>query len=178
MSQSDLFTEFKLKGFTLKNRIGVAPMTRMSSVADSIPRPDVLDFLVRRAQNGAAIVYTEAIVSDYESAQGYPGQARLVTQRQIDAWRPVVQAIRKEASVAVAQIFHCGRMAWPEVNPAKRIIAPSAVSPKQKNPLTGLLYSNKPARYSERCKRFILNFFENSSNRLKMLLDRYQSLGA
>ena len=38
-------------------------MTRMSSPGNSIPRQDVLDFLVRRAKNGAAIVYTEAIVS-------------------------------------------------------------------------------------------------------------------
>ena len=66
-------------------------MTRMSSPADSIPRRDVLDFLVLRAKNGASIVYTEAIVTDYESAQGYPGQARLISQRQIDAWRPVVK---------------------------------------------------------------------------------------
>ncbi len=51
-------------------------MTRMSSPGDSIPRQDVLDFLVRRTRNGAAIVYTEAIVTDYESAQGYPKQAR------------------------------------------------------------------------------------------------------
>ena len=43
------------------------------------PRQDVLDFLVRRAEKGAALVYTEAIVTDYESAQGYPGQARLTT---------------------------------------------------------------------------------------------------
>jgi N-ethylmaleimide reductase len=80
----------QLKGFRLRNRLGVAPMTRMSSPGDSIPRADVLEFLVRRAQNGAALVYTEAIVTDFESAQGYPGQARLVTQRQIEAWRPVV----------------------------------------------------------------------------------------
>jgi hypothetical protein len=34
-------------------------MTRMSSPGDSIPRKDVLEFLVRRAENGAAIVYTD-----------------------------------------------------------------------------------------------------------------------
>jgi len=42
--------------------------------------------------------------------------------------------------VAIAQLFHCGRVAWPEVNPAGRIIAPSAIAPKQKNPLTGKPY--------------------------------------
>lgn len=135
-----LFSPFPLKNHVLKNRIGVAPMTRMSSVRDSIPRQDVLDFLVRRARNDAAIVYTEAIVTDYESAQGYPGQARLTTQRQIDAWRPVTEAIREQGSIAVMQMFHCGRMAWPEVNPAGRSIAPSPLTPKQDNPLTGQPY--------------------------------------
>ena len=106
MGDGIIFSPFKLKGFTLKNRIGVAPMTRMSSPGDSIPRQDVFDFLIKRAKNGAAIVYTEAIVTDYESAQGYPGQARLVTQRQIEAWRPVVRAIQKEGSIAIMQMFH------------------------------------------------------------------------
>ena len=140
MSDSIIFSPFQLKGFTIKNRIGVAPMTRMSSPGDSIPRQDVFDFLIRRAKNGAAIVYTEAIVTDYESAQGYPGQARLVTQRQIDAWRPVVHAIQKEGSVAIMQMFHCGRMAWPDINPANRVVAPSAISPRQLNPMTGEHY--------------------------------------
>jgi 2,4-dienoyl-CoA reductase-like NADH-dependent reductase (Old Yellow Enzyme family) len=53
MGQDKLFSPFQIKNFTLKNRIGVAPMTRMSSPGDSIPRRDVLDFLVRRAKNGA-----------------------------------------------------------------------------------------------------------------------------
>ncbi|UCF87504.1 MAG: hypothetical protein JSV71_01990 [Nitrospiraceae bacterium] len=140
MSKDILFSHFQLKNFSLKNRIGVAPMTRMSSKKDSIPRQDVFDFLVRRARNGAAIVYTEAIVTDYESAQGYPGQARVLTQRQIDAWAPVVREIKKERAIAILQMFHCGRMAWPEINPAGRVIAPSPITPRQNNPLTSAPY--------------------------------------
>ena len=135
-----LFSPFNIKNHVLKNRIGVAPMTRMSSVKDSVPRRDVLEFLVRRAKNGAAIVYTEAIVTDYESAQGYPGQARMLTQRQIDAWKPVVKAIQDKGAIAIMQMFHCGRLAWEEVNPAKRVIAPSSLRPKQNNRLTGKPY--------------------------------------
>lgn len=140
MDKDTLFSSLRLKNFKLKNRIGVAPMTRMSSPGDSIPRRDVLDFLVRRAKNGAGIVYTEAICTDYESAQGYPGQARILTERQIDAWKPVVKEIQNEGSIAIMQIAHCGRIAWQEINPANRIIAPSAVAPKQNNPLTGAPY--------------------------------------
>ena len=140
MSSDTLFSPFQLKNFTLKNRIGVAPMTRMSSIRDSVPRQDVLDFLVHRAESNAAIVYTEAIVTDYESAQGYPGQARMTTQRQIETWKPVVRAIQQYGSIAILQMFHCGRMAWPEVNPANRCIGPSPLTPKQDNPLTGEPY--------------------------------------
>jgi 2,4-dienoyl-CoA reductase-like NADH-dependent reductase (Old Yellow Enzyme family) len=135
-----LFSPFQLGGYQLRNRIGVAPMTRMSSPGDSIPRQDVLDFLVTRARKGAAIVYTEAIVTDYESAQAYPRQARLTTQRQIDAWRGVTDEIRAAGAVSVMQMFHCGRMAWPEINPAGRSIGPSALAPSQTNPLTGQPY--------------------------------------
>jgi N-ethylmaleimide reductase len=75
MSEDILSSPFQLKNFTLKNRIGLAPMTRMSSPGDSIPRQDVLEFLVRRSKKGASIVYTEAIVTDHESGQGYPRQS-------------------------------------------------------------------------------------------------------
>lgn len=140
MSEDRIFRPLRIRGVTLPNRLGVAPMTRMSSVADSIPRPDVLDFLVRRARKGAGLVTTEAIVSDYESAQGYPGQARLTTQRQIDAWKRVTDDIRAAGAVSAVQVFHCGRMAWPAVNPAGRSVAPSALTPKQLNPVTGEPY--------------------------------------
>jgi len=115
-------------------------MTRISSRHDSVPRQDVLDFLVARAKKGAAIIYTEAIVTDYESAQGYPGQARMTTQRQIDTWRAVNEAIRAAGSLSIMQMFHCGRMAWPEVNPAGRSLAPSPCIIKQLNPMTGQPY--------------------------------------
>jgi len=37
-------------------------------------------------------------------------------------------------------MFHCGRMAWPEINPAGRSIAPSPITPRQNNPMTGKAY--------------------------------------
>jgi 2,4-dienoyl-CoA reductase-like NADH-dependent reductase (Old Yellow Enzyme family) len=135
-----LFSPFAIKHFTLKNRIGVAPMTRISSAKDAIPRQDVLDFLVRRARNGAGMVCTEAIVTDYESAQGYPRQSRITTQKQIDAWQAVTEAIRETGAMSVLQMFHCGRMAYEGINPANRSIAPSAIAPRQDNPLTGRPY--------------------------------------
>jgi len=174
----NLFSSFTLKGFELKNRIGVAPMTRMSSPADSIPRQDVLDFLVRRAKNGAAIVYTEAIVTDYESAQGYPKQSRLVTQRQIEAWKPVVKAIQKEGAVTIMQMFHCGRMAWPEINPANRVIAPSSITPKQDNPMTGAPYPKPDEMSHFDIQHVILGFVETAKGAVEADFDGIEIHGA
>jgi N-ethylmaleimide reductase len=140
MKNDIIFSPLQIKNVTFPNRLGVAPMTRMSSTEGSIPRQDVLDFLVRRAEGGVGLVYTEAIVTDYESSQGYPGQARMLNQLQIDAWAPVVEKIRAAGAVSIMQIFHCGRMSWPEINPVNRIIAPSALPPNQQNPLTNTPY--------------------------------------
>ncbi len=137
---ASLFSPMTINGITFKNRIGVAPMTRMSAGDTSIPRKDVLDFLVTRAKNNAGLVYNEAIVTDDESAQGYPGQARLLKPDQVDAWKQVTESIREQGAVSVCQAFHCGRMAYEGVNPANRVIAPSPIAPKQDNPLTGTAY--------------------------------------
>ena len=178
MQEDLIFSPYELKGYRLRNRLGVAPMTRMSSPGDSIPRRDVLEFLVRRARNGASLVYTEAIVTDYESAQGYPGQARLVTQRQIDAWRPVVEAIRDAGAVSIMQMFHCGRISWPEINPAGRTIAPSPLIPRDINHLTG-----KPFPVPDEMSQFdidhvILGFVETARGAMAAGFDGVEIHGA
>jgi len=178
MKSDKLFTQFQIKDFKLKNRIGVAPMTRMSAGADSIPRQDVLDFLVRRAKNGASIVYTEAIVTDYESAQGYPGQARMLTQPQIDAWKPVVKEIQKQGALAIMQMFHCGRMAWPEVNPANRIIAPSSITPKQDNPITESPYPVPETMSLFDIEHVIAGFVETAKGAVEAGFDGIEIHGA
>lgn len=178
MNDSVLFSPFPIKNYTLRNRIGVAPMTRMSSTADSIPRQDVLDFLVRRAENGAALVYTEAIVTDYESSQGYPGQARLVTQRQIDCWAETVNRIHAHGTLAIMQMFHCGRMAWPEVNPAGRSIGPSALAPKQDNPLTGEPYPIPDAMSQFDIDHVIQGFVETAKGAVVAGFDGIEIHGA
>jgi 2,4-dienoyl-CoA reductase-like NADH-dependent reductase (Old Yellow Enzyme family) len=175
---TDIFSPFRIGGHTLKNRLGVAPMTRMSGGPASIPRQDVLEFLVRRARNGAALVFTEAIVTDYESAQGYPGQARLLTQPQIEAWKRVTDEIRSHGAVSVMQMFHCGRMAWPEINPARRSIAPSAVTPRQDNPLTGQPYPMPEAMSRFDIEHVVNGFVETARGAMAAGFDGVEVHGA
>jgi 2,4-dienoyl-CoA reductase-like NADH-dependent reductase (Old Yellow Enzyme family) len=178
MQADPIFSPMELKGYRLRNRLGVAPMTRMSSPQDSIPRRDVLEFLVRRARNGAALVYSEAIVTDYESAQGYPGQARLVTQRQIEAWRPVTAAIREAGAVSIMQMFHCGRISWPEINPAGRTIAPSPLIPRDHNHFTGQPYPVPDEMSPFDIEHVILGFVETARGAVAAGFDGVEIHGA
>lgn len=178
MTNDLIFSPFSIKKHSLRNRLGVAPMTRMSSLKDSIPRQDVLDFLVRRAEGGAAVVYTEALVTDYESAQGYPGQARLTTQRQIDAWAATVKKIQAQGALAIMQMFHCGRMAWPEVNPAGRSIGPSAIAPKQLNALTKAPYPLPEAMSRFDIAHVIQGFVETAKGAVAAGFDGIEIHGA
>ena len=172
------FSPFTIGRFTLRNRLAVAPMTRMSSPGGSIPRRDVLEFLIRRARHGAALVYTEGIVTDEAGAQGYPRQARLLTPAQIDAWRPVVRAIQEAGAVAIAQIFHCGRVAWPEVNPARRTIAPSALAPTRINRFTGRPYPVPEAMTQADMDQVIQGFVESARGAMAAGFDGVELHGA
>ena len=173
-----LFTPFVLNGYALKNRIGLAPMTRMSAPGNGIPRQDVLDFLVRRAHNGVALIYTEAIITDNQSAQGYPNQSLLLNEQQINAWRPVTAAIRAAGAVSIAQMFHCGRVSWSEVNPAQRVIAPSAIAPKQNNPLTGQPYPTPEAMTPDDIKYVIQGFVKTAQGAIAAGFDGVEIHGA
>jgi 2,4-dienoyl-CoA reductase-like NADH-dependent reductase (Old Yellow Enzyme family) len=178
MGEDIVFSPFQVKGHTFRNRLGVAPMTRMSSPGDSIPRQDVLDFLIRRAEKGASLVFTEAIVTDYESSQGYPGQARMTTQREIDAWAPVVKKIQQHGAVAIMQMFHCGRMAWPEVNPAQRVIAPSPIPPAQDNPLTQSPYPVPDSMSLFDMDHVVMGFVETAKGAVRAGFDGIEIHGA
>jgi 2,4-dienoyl-CoA reductase-like NADH-dependent reductase (Old Yellow Enzyme family) len=175
---SPVFTPFTIKDFHFKNRIGVAPMTRMSAGDTSIPRQDVLDFLVRRAKNGASLVYTEALVTDYESAQGYPGQSRITNQQQIDIWRKVTDQIRQHGAVSIMQLFHCGRMAYDGVNPANRVIAPSPLAPQQDNPLTGKKYPTPEEMSLFDIEHVINGFVESAKGAMAAGFDGIEIHGA
>lgn len=178
MTENIPFSTLNVKNFNFKNRIGFAPITRMSSSGGGIPRQDAFDLLIRRAQNGAGIVYPEGVVTDYESAQGYPNATRMVTQPQIEAWRPVVKAIQKEGAIAIMQMFHTGRIGWPEVNPAKRIIAPSPIAPKGVNPINGMPYPIPDVISNFDINHVITGFVETAKGAMEAGFDGVEVHGA
>ena len=104
---TDLFSPLTLRGVTFSNRIGVAPMCQYSCHDDGIPTEWHLVHLGARAAGGAGMVMVEAtaVVPEGRITHGCCG---LWNDAQVEAYRPIVDAIIGFGSVPAIQIAHAG----------------------------------------------------------------------
>ncbi|WP_246113860.1 bifunctional salicylyl-CoA 5-hydroxylase/oxidoreductase [Streptomyces montanus] len=104
-----MFTPFRLRDLTLRNRVVVSPMDMYSAV-DGVPGDFHLVHLGARALGGAGLVMTEMVCV---SAAGRitPGCAGLYTAEQADAWRRVTDFVhtRSPGTALGVQLGHSGR---------------------------------------------------------------------
>ncbi|MFE0423004.1 bifunctional salicylyl-CoA 5-hydroxylase/oxidoreductase [Streptomyces sp. NPDC058953] len=104
-----MFTPFRLRGLTLRNRVVVSPMD-MYTARDGVPGDFHLVHLGARALGGAGLVMTEMVCV---TAQGRitPGCAGLYTAEQADGWRRITDFVRARApgTAVGVQLGHSGR---------------------------------------------------------------------
>ncbi|MFD9907649.1 bifunctional salicylyl-CoA 5-hydroxylase/oxidoreductase [Streptomyces sp. NPDC059063] len=104
-----MFTPFRLRGLTLRNRVVVSPMDMYSAV-DGVPGDFHLVHLGARALGGAGLVMTEMVcVSSHGRIT--PGCAGLYTDAQADAWARVTDFAHTQApgTALGLQLGHSGR---------------------------------------------------------------------
>ncbi|WP_374116950.1 bifunctional salicylyl-CoA 5-hydroxylase/oxidoreductase [Streptomyces sp. MNU76] len=104
-----MFTPFRLRGLTLRNRVVVSPMD-MYSATDGVPGDVHLVHLGARALGGAGLVMTEMVCVSPEG-RITPGCAGLWNTRQADAWRRTVTFVHEWApgTAIGVQLGHSGR---------------------------------------------------------------------
>ncbi|WP_155055972.1 bifunctional salicylyl-CoA 5-hydroxylase/oxidoreductase [Streptomyces blattellae] len=104
-----MFTPFRLRGLTLRNRVVVSPMDMYSAV-DGVPGDFHLVHLGARALGGAALVMTEMVCV---SADGRitPGCAGLYTGKQAESWKRITEFVHARApgTAIGVQLGHSGR---------------------------------------------------------------------
>ncbi|PZX31987.1 putative OXIDOREDUCTASE PROTEIN [Cupriavidus phytorum] len=103
-----MFTPFRLRGVTLKNRVVVSPMA-MYSCTDGVPGDFHLVHLGSRALGGAGMVVAEmtCVSPDARITPGCPG---LWNDAQRDAWKRIVDFVHANSDARIAmQIGHAGR---------------------------------------------------------------------
>ncbi|MFJ9496455.1 NADH:flavin oxidoreductase [Brevibacillus centrosporus] len=126
---SRLFTDIRIGHLTLKNRIGLAPMTRVSATEDGQATQIMIDYYKSYAQGGFGFLITEGAYPDETYSQGYLNQSGIANEKHIAAWRKITEAVHQSGSKIIVQLMHAG--AQSQGNRYKsEIIAPSHVRAK------------------------------------------------
>jgi anthraniloyl-CoA monooxygenase len=132
-----MFTPFRLRGLTLRNRVVVSPMCQYSA-EDGTPNEWHLVNLGSRAVGGAGLVFAE-MTDVSRDARISPGCAGMYKPEHVAAWKRIVEFVHThtEAKIGI-QLGHAGRkgatrLAWEGMDEplpeAERwpILAPSAI---------------------------------------------------
>jgi 2,4-dienoyl-CoA reductase-like NADH-dependent reductase (Old Yellow Enzyme family) len=118
-----------MKGVQLRNRLAVAPMTRVTASETGAPTRAMHDYYARFAKGGFAMVITEGLYTDQAFSQGYLNQPGLADDEQARGWVEITQQIHAHGAVAIAQLMHAGALS--QGNRFRSHTAgPSAVRPK------------------------------------------------
>ncbi|RXZ79626.1 NADH-dependent flavin oxidoreductase [Paenibacillaceae bacterium] len=112
------------KGITLKNRVVMAPMTTMSSFFDGSITSDEVNYYAERAGGPGMIITGVAYVT--ESGKGFEGELSIAKDADIKGLSRIADAIHKDGTKAIIQIFHAGRKTNSKI---LRGVQPTSASP-------------------------------------------------
>ncbi|KAF6263436.1 putative 12-oxophytodienoic acid reductase [Scenedesmus sp. NREL 46B-D3] len=110
-----LFNPLKLGDLELQHRVIMAPLTRCRA-PDNVPAPVMATYYGQRASAGGLIISEATAICP--EAHGYPQVPGIYTQQQVEAWRPVVQAL-----------WHVGRASHPDYQPGNALPVSSSALP-------------------------------------------------
>ena len=101
-----LLTEYRKNGFTLKNHIVMAPMTRSRAVGN-LPNDVMATYYGQRT--GAGLIITEG-TSPTPEGLGYPRIPGIYNEAQIDGWKKITDKVHRGGSKIFLQLMHTGRI--------------------------------------------------------------------
>lgn len=129
MTLSSLWQPFTVGRVELAHRLALAPMTRNRADADGTPGELVAEYYAQRASLGLLI--TEG-TQPSEDGQGYLHTPGIYTEKHIEGWRKVADAVHAQGGHLYIQLMHVGRISHPD-NTAhhRQPVAPSAIAPGQ-----------------------------------------------
>ncbi|MBN3860171.1 N-ethylmaleimide reductase [Neisseriaceae bacterium PsAf] len=127
MSHEILFTPVAIGNSQLKNRIVMAPLTRLRSIEPGdIPSPLAIEYYSQRASAG--LIITEA-TNVSAQAKGYQGAPGIHTDEQQAAWKKIVDSVHAKDGKIAVQLWHTGSVSHKNVQPNHSApISASAVS--------------------------------------------------
>ena len=125
-SKEVMFTPVNLGSIQLKNRLVMAPLTRMRAIDGEVPNPLTKTYYAQRASAG--LIITEATQIS-PLGMGYPATPGIYSAPQTAAWKEIVEAVHVKGGSIVAQLWHVGRISHSSLHPEQGLPeAPSAIA--------------------------------------------------
>ena len=119
-----LFDAFYLHGLKLPNRILMSAMTRTRASEKGVPTDVMRDYYVQRASAGLIVTECTQVSDQGHEIIRCPGLHRA---DQIAGWRLITDAVHAAGGRIYCQIWHCGRVAHPDMRAGEMPVAPSMV---------------------------------------------------
>lgn len=101
-----LFDSLTIGALTIPNRIVMAPLTRARATRGHVPTTIMANYYAQRASAG--LITSEAIGIS-QQGNGFPFAPGIWSNEQMEAWKPVTQAVHDNGGLIVAQLGHTGR---------------------------------------------------------------------
>jgi len=124
-----ILTSFDIGELRLKNRLAVAPMTRISATEYGDATATMARYYERFAKGGFGLVISEGIYTDRKFSQGYAFQPGITDGQQALAWRAITDRVHGHQGAIFAQLMHAGALTQANRFSGKSA-GPSAVRPK------------------------------------------------
>jgi N-ethylmaleimide reductase len=121
----ELFESFDLIPLKLPNRIVMSAMTRTRASENVVPTDLMREYYVQRASAGLIVTECTQVSDQGHGIIRAPGLHR---PDQIAAWRKITDAVHVAGGRIYCQIWHCGRVAHPDMRDGAPPVGPSPIA--------------------------------------------------
>jgi N-ethylmaleimide reductase len=121
---TDLFSPLRIGNLDLPNRILMSAMTRTRATPDNVPTELMAKYFAQRADAGLMVTDCTAVSAQARGVIRGPGIWR---DDQLTGWRIVTDRVHAAGGHIFCQIWHCGRVAHPDMREGEMPVAPSAI---------------------------------------------------
>lgn len=122
---ASLFDPIQLGAVAAPNRILMSPLTRGRATREHVPTAIMADYYVQRA--AAGLIISEGTGVSREGL-GWPYAPGLWTDEQVEAWKPVTEALHNAGGRIFAQLWHMGRIVHPDFLDGRPPLSASATT--------------------------------------------------
>ena len=171
-----LFDPLDLGPLQLPNRIVMAPLTRGRATREAVPTPIMADYYAQRASAG--LIISEATGISREGL-GWPFAPGLWTDEQVEAWKPVTDAVHAAGGRMVAQLWHMGRLVHPDLGGGQPVSASATTAPDYAHTYEGKKpYGEARAATRDDIRRIVGDYARAARNAVAAGFDGVQVHGA